>query len=144
MSISVPAHQTEQELVETGGPGLPKGYLADHQLDRLEHWLDDKFTLPVVGMKVGADGIIGLIPGVGDVFTTGLSAVFIADAVKMGARKSVIAKMAGNVAVDFVLGAVPLVGDLFDFVFKSNRANLKLLRAERQRLAAVNAKSPHP
>jgi hypothetical protein len=60
-----------------------------------------------------------------------------ADAWKMGARKRVLARMAGNVGLDLTLGAIPLVGDLFDFVFKSNVKNLKLHRAERQRLSSL-------
>lgn len=124
----------DEILVDPRDP-VSHGFIADHHLDKLEHWLDDRFRLPIIGTRIGMDGIIGLIPGVGDVITTGMSAVFIADAWKAGARKSVLARMAGNMAIDFVVGAVPLVGDLFDFMFKSNRANLRLLRDEKLRLA---------
>lgn len=140
MSATVSTPQSPSDVDEDFVSARPEGYLADHQLDRLEYWLDERFRLPIIGSRIGADGIVGLVPVVGDVFTTGLSAIFIADAMKMGARKTVIARMVGNVAVDFILGAIPLVGDLFDFFFKSNRANLKLLREEKQRLAA-SAKS---
>ncbi len=81
------------------------------------------------------DGVIGLIPVVGDLATAGVSTIFIADAWKSGARKRVLAKMAANVGLDFAVGSVPLVGDLFDFAFNSNTKNLRLLKAERQRLA---------
>ena len=115
-------------------PPAPKGFLEDHHLERVEDWLDTKFRLPVVGYRFGLDGLIGLIPGVGDTVTAATSAVFIADAWKMGARKRTIGKMAGNVALDFAVGLVPLVGDLLDFVFKSNVKNLRLLREEREHL----------
>ena len=111
------------------------GFLQDHHLERYEEWLDAKFRLPVVGYRFGLDGLIGLIPGVGDVATAAVSSVFIADAWKRGARKRVLARMAANVGIDFVVGTIPLVGDLFDFAFKSDTMNLRLLKAERERLA---------
>ena len=60
---------------------------------------------------------------------------FVADAYKIGASKHVIAKMVGNVGLDFAVGLIPVVGDLADFAFKSNTKNLRLLKDERQRLA---------
>ncbi|MEM9734485.1 MAG: DUF4112 domain-containing protein [Pseudomonadota bacterium] len=112
-----------------------EGFLQDHHLDRYEEWLDSKFS--VGGLQFGLDGLIGLIPVVGDVATTGISMVFLADAWKAGARKRVMARMVGNIGIDFVAGSIPVVGDLFDFAFKSNTKNLRLLRQERQRLAAL-------
>lgn len=112
-----------------------RGFLADHHLDKYEEWLDAKFEVPGIGYRFGFDGLIGLIPVVGDLATAGVSTIFIADAWKSGARKRVLAKMAGNVGLDFAVGSVPLVGDLFDFAFRSNTKNLRLLKAERQRLA---------
>jgi hypothetical protein len=115
----------------------PKGFLSEHHLDRYENWLDSRLRIPGTNFTFGLDGIIGLVPVVGDIAGAGISAVFIADAWKMGARKRVLARMAGNVGLDLTLGAIPLVGDLFDFVFKSNVKNLKLHRAERQRLTSL-------
>lgn len=111
-----------------------KGFFSDETLASYETWLDSKFQVPVIGVKVGLDGVIGLIPGIGDLLTTGVSAVFVADAWKSGARKRTLAKMVGNVGVDFAVGAIPVVGDLFDFAFKSNTKNLRLLQAEREHL----------
>ena len=115
----------------------PDGYLQDHHLDYLERWLDSSFRVPGTDMRFGLDGIIGLLPVVGDVATTGMSVVFVADAYKIGASKHVIAKMVGNVGLDFAVGLIPVVGDLADFAFKSNTKNLRLLKEERQRLADV-------
>ena len=115
------------------------GYLADHHLERYEEWLDAKFRMPVIGVRFGLDGLIGLIPGIGDVVTAGVSSVFIADAWKRGARKRVMAKMLANVGIDFAVGTIPLVGDIFDFAFKSNTKNLRLLRDERARLMGETA-----
>ena len=114
-----------------------EGYLHDHHLERYEEWLDAKFRLPFVGFRFGMDGVIGMIPFIGDLLTASVSTLFIADAFKRGARKRVIAKMAANVGIDFAVGAIPVVGDLFDFAFKSNTKNLRLLRAERDRLRAA-------
>ena len=114
-------------------PPDPQGFLEDSHLETPEEWLDQKFSL--FGFRFGLDGIIGLIPGIGDLATTGVSAVFVADAIKAGARRRTIAKMAGNLALDFAVGAVPVAGDLFDFMFKSNLKNLRLLREERIWLA---------
>lgn len=113
----------------------PDGYLQDHHLDYLERWLDSSFRVPGTDMRFGLDGIIGLVPVVGDVATTGMSVVFVADAYKIGASKRVIAKMMGNVGLDFAVGLIPVIGDLADFAFKSNTKNLRLLKEERQRLA---------
>ena len=115
-------------------PKAPTGFLEDHHLERVESWLDTKFRLPVIGYRFGLDGIIGLIPGVGDTLTAATSGVFIADAWKMGARKRTLGKMAANLGLDFAVGLVPIVGDLLDFAFKSNVKNLRLLRAEREHL----------
>ena len=117
----------------------PRGFLEDHHLERVEGWLDTKFRLPVIGYRFGLDGLIGLIPGVGDGLTAATSAVFIADAWKMGARKRVMGRMLVNVGLDFAVGLVPVVGDLLDFAFKSNVKNLALLREERARLREEHA-----
>ena len=119
---------------ETFGPPPPRGFLEDHHLERVESWLDTKFRLPVVGYRFGLDGVVGLIPGVGDTLTAATSGVFIADAWKMGARKRTLARMAANVGLDFAVGLVPVVGDLLDFAFKSNVKNLRLLKEEREHL----------
>ena len=119
--------------VDPGARG-PTGILEDHHLERVEEWLDTKFRVPVIGYRFGLDGLIGLIPGVGDAVTAATSMVFITDAWKMGASKRVIARMSANLGLDFAVGLVPVVGDLLDFAFKSNTKNLRLLKQERERL----------
>lgn len=119
--------------------GAPTGILEDHHLDRVEEWLDTKFRVPVIGYRFGLDGVIGLIPGIGDAVTAATSLVFITDAWKMGARKRVLARMSANLGLDFAVGLVPVVGDILDFAFKSNVKNLALLKAERARLRHEHA-----
>ncbi len=90
--------------------------------------LDDAFRIPGTNIRIGWDGLIGLIPGVGDVAASILALVPVACAYKIGASRWILARMLANVAIDGVVGAVPVVGDLFDVFFRSNRRNLALLK----------------
>ena len=98
------------------------------QIERLTQLLDEAFRVPGTNYRVGWDTIIGLVPGLGDVATTALSVYLIYQARQMGASKWVIARMLGNVGLDFAVGAIPLVGDLFDAAWKANRKNTQLLK----------------
>lgn len=118
-------------------PAAHGGFLKDHHLERYEYWLDNKFKVPGLDYRIGLDGIIGLIPGVGDLVTSGVSAIFVLDGWKSGIRKRALAKMVANIGIDTVVGAIPFVGDLFDFAFRSNVKNLRILREERARLRAA-------
>lgn len=97
------------------------------QLDRLEKMLDRQFGVP--GLRFGWDSIIGLVPGFGDAFTSGLSGYLIWKAHKLGAPRHLKAKMAANAGLDFAVGFVPLVGDVADAFFKANTKNVRLLKA---------------
>lgn len=88
--------------------------------------LDNSIPLPG-GFRVGLDGLLGLIPGVGDAITGSFSALIVFKAYQMGAPASVIMKMLANTLIDTVIGFIPFIGDLFDFVFKANTKNVKLL-----------------
>ncbi len=106
------------------------GFLREHHLVGLERFLDSQFVLPGTNFKFGFDALIGLIPVLGDVFTGAMSSLIIADALKRGARKRILAAMVGNVIVDMMVGAIPLIGDWFDFAFRASTKNLKLHRKE--------------
>tara|TARA_R110000782_G_scaffold103732_4_gene191197 strand:- start:44 stop:517 length:474 start_codon:yes stop_codon:yes gene_type:complete len=97
------------------------------KLERLAWFLDSSIKVPGFNARFGLDGLIGLIPGVGDVISALISSVVISEAARMGTPKILLLKMAFNVLIDTLLGAVPLVGDLFDFVWKSNQRNVRLL-----------------
>jgi hypothetical protein len=92
--------------------------------------LDTKFRLPVIGIPVGWDSILGLVPGLGDLVTVVPGAWTIMEGHRLGARRRVLARMSFNTGVDAVLGSIPLIGDAFDLVFKSHRRNVSLLRRE--------------
>ena len=72
--------------------------------------------------------MIGLIPGIGDAITTALSAYIVYEAHRLGAPRHLLLRMIANVALDGVVGAVPLVGDAFDVLWRANRRNMRLLR----------------
>ena len=89
--------------------------------------LDSAIGLPGPSIRIGLDPIIGLVPGAGDVITASMSAYLIVVAARAGAPAPVLVRMVANILVDTGLGAVPIVGDLFDVAFKSNVKNLRLL-----------------
>jgi hypothetical protein len=90
--------------------------------------MDSTFVLPGTQIRFGLDVLIGLIPGIGDAVTTLIGLYVIREARELGAPRLLVARMLGNIAIDGIVGAVPLVGDLFDVAWRANRRNLKLLR----------------
>lgn len=104
----------------------------EERMARIAKLLDREFRLPIIGARFGLDGLIGLIPGVGDAATSVIGSYLILEAAQGGARKRVLAKMATNTLVDLTLGSIPLVDDLFDFAFRSNTRNAKLALDEMQ------------
>lgn len=103
------------------------------KLDKLSTLLDSRYRLPGIPIRFGWDSLVGLIPGVGDLATLGPSVYLIYRARALGARKRTLGRMAANTGLDFFIGAVPLVGDVFDLLFKANNRNFALLRSELQR-----------
>ena len=89
--------------------------------------LDTRFKVPGTGWRFGVDGLVGLIPGVGDVVGMVLSSAVVLQAVRLGARGATVVRMVGNVAIDTVVGAIPVLGSVFDFAFKANTRNVRLL-----------------
>ena len=96
-------------------------------LRQLADWLDTKFVFPGTNIRFGLDGIIGLIPGIGDLITTALGSYILMRAHELGAPKLLLARMGLNLAIDSIVGAVPLFGDLFDIAFRSHKRNVGLL-----------------
>jgi hypothetical protein len=91
-------------------------------------WLMDN-SIRIGRWRIGLDALLGLVPGAGDVAGTAASALMGARAAAAGLPRATVLRMVLNVAIDTLLGSLPLVGDLFDFVFKSNARNLALYRA---------------
>ena len=89
--------------------------------------MDDAFKIPVINKRVGLDPIIGLIPAVGDVLTSLISLLIVIALVRNGAPAKLIIRMLFNVLIDFLIGGIPIIGDLWDFFYQANRKNLQLL-----------------
>ena len=100
----------------------------DRRLESLTRWLDSRFRIPGTNIRFGLDGLIGLIPGIGDSVTAAISLVLLREGIKKGIPARTLARMAFNLGLDWGIGAIPLVGDVYDFFWKSNTRNLRLLR----------------
>ena len=105
----------------------PARGLTDEQLDHLAGVLDDIFQIPGTKIRFGLDPIVGLVPGLGDIISGLLSFLIVFAAWQRGLPRVAIMRMVANIGIDSLVGSVPIVGDLFDITWKSNRMNYKLL-----------------
>lgn len=103
-------------------------YRTIQRLENLSRLLDVAYRVPGTKIRFGVDALLGLLPGVGDVASAALSSYLIYEAYRLGASKRALAQMVGNVALDTVIGAVPLVGDAADVFWRANVRNMKILR----------------
>ncbi len=97
------------------------------KLDHLAWLLDSSIKIPGTNWRIGLDGLIGLIPGIGDLTAGAISSYILLQAVRMGVPALVIARMVLNIALESVLGVIPVIGDIFDFIFKANQRNVQLM-----------------
>lgn len=104
------------------------------RLARLAWLLDSAIRLPG-GFRVGLDGIIGLVPGIGDVIGAVLSSYIVLEAARLKVPFRVLARMGLNILIELIVGIVPIFGDMFDFAFKANLRNVRLLNAYLSRRA---------
>ena len=126
------------------GPGVLVGTHGTPQLERLRslaRLLDSAVQLPGTRFRFGLDPIIGLVPGIGDLIAAFFSTYIIYQAARLGAPRSTLVRMLANVGVDTLVGEIPLLGDLFDFGWKSNTRNIALLERHLERPAAARAAS---
>lgn len=98
------------------------------RLDRLSWLLDVAFVVPGTNIRFGVDGIVGLIPGIGDMAGGVLSSIVLVEAARLGVPKTLLLRMAFNIAIEVGVGSVPIVGDVFDVLWRANRRNVRLLR----------------
>lgn len=123
---------TAEPIIIPPGEPLPRDRasrsLDDETLSRLATLLDDIFRIPGTSFRFGLDSIIGLIPGAGDLVSSLASFVIIYSAWQRKLPRSTVARMVANVAIDTLVGSMPIVGDAFDVVWKSNRKNVQLLQ----------------
>src|SRR5437588_12806542 len=116
---------TEPEILSPRRP--PTRGLSDEQLNHLAGVLDDIFHIPGTKIRFGLDPIVGLVPGLGDIITGLLSFLIVFAAWQRGLPRIAISRMVANIAIDTLLGSIPILGDVFDTVWKSNRMNYNLL-----------------
>lgn len=115
-------------------PDLPR-------LRALATRMDSAYRLPVIGVRVGWDAILGLVPVVGDVLALAPSAYILKEAHRLGASRILLARMGMNTGIDLAIGAIPLVGDLFDIGWRSKTRNVHLLEAHLEKNAAEREKA---
>jgi hypothetical protein len=101
-------------------------------LDSLSELLDNRFRIPGTDIRFGLDFLIGLIPYAGDVVTFVFSGILVTAMARHGVSGMVVLKMLWNILLDTVIGAIPLLGDIFDLKFKANRRNYRLLQEHYQ------------
>ncbi len=101
---------------------------AERRIALVARVLDELITIPGTRQRFGLDSIVGLIPGVGDLASAAVGGWIIVEASRFRLPGVVLARMVVNTVVDLVIGSIPLLGDVFDVVFKSNTRNLALFR----------------
>ncbi|MGB5724581.1 MAG: DUF4112 domain-containing protein [Parasphingorhabdus sp.] len=99
-----------------------------NRVEAMEKILERAFVIPGINRPIGLDSIVGLIPVVGDVATALMGAYIVWEARNLGMSKLQLTRMAANVGFDTALGAIPFAGDIFDFFWRSNSKNLRIIR----------------
>ena len=117
----------------------PEEEIALQRVARLAYWLDDRFRIPGTRRRIGIDGLLGFVPGIGDTATALIASYIVLEAARLGVPKRVLGRMLANVGIDYAIGLVPLVGDLADLGWKANRRNARMLR---DHLMARRGKAP--
>ena len=116
-----------QIAVSGVGEGMRENDLL--KLEQLADLMDNRFVIPGTDIRVGLDAILGLIPGIGDTASLAVSGYIVHKARKAGVRPWLLSRMTWNIFIDWLIGLVPLVGDIFDVSIKANKKNVELLRA---------------
>jgi len=98
-------------------------------IEEVSRWMDDRFRIPGTNIRFGLDPILGLVPIAGEAIGFVISAMLVLSMIKQGVSGEAALRMLGNVLLDFVVGQIPILGDIFDVGFKANTRNLALLKA---------------
>ncbi len=116
------------EPIENAPLSLPAADPDMARLDALATLLDSQFRIPGTNIRFGIDGIIGLVPYLGDMAGFVISGLLMRLMLRRGAGAGLMLRMLGNFVLDALIGIIPIVGDLFDFGYKANRRNVNLLK----------------
>ena len=103
------------------------------QVQSMARAMDDQFSVPGTNIRFGWDSILGVVPGLGDALTSAISLLIVHHAWQTGASPLLLARMLANIGVDFLLGSIPLVGDVADMAWKANSKNARLLERKLKR-----------
>lgn len=122
-----PTHMQTPASAGAGATGRDRAAIVA-EFDRLARLLDTQWRIPGTGIRFGLDPVVGLLPGLGDAAAGLVSAYIVLLAARLKVPGHVLARMAGNVAVDVIFGSIPLLGSVFDLFYKANRRNLRLLQ----------------
>ena len=131
MQTTINQTQIDRAKPEPMEPELisdPDRYRQFERLRQIAELLDGQFRVPGTNVEFGLDALIGMVPGIGDILSGGISLWLIREARRLGAPRWLVARMMWNVAVDVTVGIVPVVGDVFDMAWKANRKNMELLK----------------
>lgn len=129
------ARQTAQSgLFDLLKKASPSQGDAIRRMELMAKLLDNAFVIPGTNQRVGIDAIIGLVPGLGDIATTVLSSYVIWEARNLGVSRVAIGRMLTNLAIHASIGAIPILGDVFDAFFRVNQRNMRIVRAQLDKL----------
>lgn len=123
-----------------GGVLRPTGVQIERELEVLSRWMDNQFQIPVLGWRFGLNAVIDLIPGIGDTATTLVAIYVLVSAVRYRVPKVTLLRMGLNIAIYFIVGLIPLIGDFFAAWWKPNIRNITLLK-RRATVSAAEARS---
>jgi len=101
-------------------------------VDQLSDLMDSRFQLPGTRFRFGLDPILGLIPGIGDAVSLAVSGLLISYMYRHGASGKALVKMIGNVLLDAIIGSIPILGSIFDFAYKANERNIRIMKEHYQ------------
>lgn len=130
-------HSTNHSSAEQHSWAKDKNNNISQLAQALGQLLDASLTIPGTTIKIGLDPLIGLIPGIGDIISNGIGSSLLFLATKAGVPRIVILRMSLNIVINMVVGAIPVIGDLFSIWFKSNLQNAQLLHRHSQTTTPV-------
>jgi hypothetical protein len=125
----MPISQDQLDQLSKSLPAMSRDPQSVRQrVEALELLLERSFHIPGTKIPVGLDSIVGLVPVLGDIVTAAMGAYMVWEARNLGMSKFQLMRMAANVGIDTALGAIPLAGDAFDFLWRSNSKNLRIIK----------------
>lgn len=115
-------HRTDERIA-----ALRQREVTHRRLRRIAKLMDSQFRVPIIGVRIGADAVLGLVPGIGDMLSGLIGAYLIYEAQRLGLPRSALVRMIANVAFDTAIGSIPVAGDIWDLFFRSNDRNMQIL-----------------